>query len=62
MTRTDLINQAVVEAARRVMAAQLRVERAGASTLWRDVEIMRDAEFQDLRDALSSQSRVRARR
>jgi hypothetical protein len=59
MTRPDLITQAVVEAARRVMAAQLRVERAGASTLWRDVEIVRDGEFQDLRDALAAHSRTR---
>jgi hypothetical protein len=59
MTRPDLIAQAVVEAARRVMAAQLRVERAGASTLWRDVEIVRDAEFQELRDSLAAHSRTR---
>ena len=61
MTRPELLNQAVVEAARRVMAAQLRVERAGASTLWRDVEHARDAEFQELRDCLAMQSKVRAR-
>jgi hypothetical protein len=57
MTRAELLTQAVVEAARRVMAAQLRVERAGASNQWRDVEMARDAEFQELRDALAAHRR-----
>lgn len=62
MTRTDLVDQAVVESARIFMAAHLRHERAevrgddvGASVSVLDA----DAALQDLRDALAAQSKTR---
>lgn len=60
-TREDLIDQAVVEAARRYMAAFLAWERNRDGHGSMVLETERDAALQDLRDALTSQSRVRER-
>ena len=57
MTRPELLNQAVVEAARTFMAQHLRHEDA------RDVPRFEvDEALQELRDALAAQSKARVRR
>ncbi len=61
MTRPELLNQAVVEAARAFMATHLRAEAGRAGNgLPMEVEVA-DA-LQGLRDALSAQGRARVRR
>ena len=66
MTRPQLVEAAVVEAARRYVASQLRAERkacgvkdGGDFDAYQDaVNVSLDA-LQDLRDACSAHSRVR---
>jgi hypothetical protein len=60
MTRPDLIAQAVIEAARRLMAAHLLAERAAGDDVGETVRVIeRDDALQDLRDTLSAHSRTR---
>ena len=61
--RLALVNSAVIEAARRYVAAHLLAERAAGDDVGETVRVIeRDDALQDLRDACSAQGRGRVRR
>lgn len=63
MTAAELVDQAVIEAARSVMASQLRLDRAAGDDQAVTVRTWEmDAALQELRDSCAAQSRVRVRR
>lgn len=63
MTREQLLKEAVIEAARQLMAAELRVERAAArdasGQAWDDVVWAKENAWQTLRDSLSAERATR---
>ena len=63
MTRQQRLKEAVIEAARQLMAAELRVERAAARDAsgqgWVDVVMAKEEAWQTLRDSLSAERATR---
>ena len=63
MTRQQRLKEAVIEAARQLMAAELRVERAAArdasGQAWEDVVMAKEEAWQTLRDSLSAERATR---
>lgn len=63
LSRDALLRDAVIEAARQLMAAELRVERAAARDAsgveWEDVVMAKEEAWQTLRDSLSAERATR---
>lgn len=60
---TAMVEAAVIEAARRYVAAHLLAERAAGDDVSETVRVVdQDGALQDLRDCLAAHSRVRSRR
>ena len=63
MTRENLLKEAVIEAARELMAAELRLERGAARDVagdaWLDLVSAKEQAWQTLRDSLTAERSTR---